>query len=155
MNVEKQRLSITMYNTMKKSIDKRIFDRIKTIKFFVEFKIMGSDTIYKVELLNLSAGGMCFLRNSIINSKDLLTIKFPFKTQKILLNGSIKRIEGREVAVEFTNNEDEMKKFVDTFNHEYPELTKAASKINSRLKIAEPEPSSDEDMNKLFDLDDE
>ena len=48
-------------------------------------------------------------------------LKTNFKTRKVILNGQIVRVDGREVAVRFANSEDEIKTFVDTFNA-YPHL---------------------------------
>ncbi len=139
---------------MKRSIDKRNFGRIKTHRFVVDYKIKGRDPVYQVELINLGAGGMCFLRNSIINRDDQLLVKFPFKSRKIIMNGQIVRIDGREVAVRFANSEDEIKTFVDTFNEEYPLLAKGSSKKGAMLHIpGEAEQDSDDDMRNIFDID--
>ncbi|MGV7927752.1 MAG: PilZ domain-containing protein [Spirochaetota bacterium] len=140
---------------MKKSIDKRTFDRIKTPKFVVEYKIKGRDPVYQVELINLGAGGMCFLRNSIITRDDQLLVKFPFKTRKVILNGQIVRVDGREVAVRFANSEDEIKTFVDTFNEEYPLLARDSSKRGGLLRMpGESGDETDEDNTRnIFDID--
>ncbi|RPI95077.1 MAG: PilZ domain-containing protein [Spirochaetales bacterium] len=140
---------------MKKSIDKRTFDRIKTNKFAVEYKIKGRDPVYRVELINLGAGGMCFLRNSIIARDDQLLVKFPFKTRKVILSGQNVRIDGREVAVRFGNSEDEIKTFIDTFNEEYPSLSKSTAKKGGLLRIPgeAAQDSDDDDMRDIFDID--
>ncbi|HPI15356.1 MAG TPA: PilZ domain-containing protein [Spirochaetota bacterium] len=140
---------------MKKSIEKRTYDRIKTSKFAVEYKIKGRDTVYNVELINLGAGGMCFLRNSILTRDDQLLVRFPFKTRKVILNGHIVRIDGREVAVRFANTEEEIKTFVDTFNEEYPLLARNSEKKGRMLRMpGESYHDSDEDdMKNIFDID--
>ncbi len=140
---------------MKKSIDKRTYDRIKTPKFVVEYKIKGRDPVYQVELINLGAGGMCFLRNSILTRDDQLLIKFPFKTRKVILNGQIVRIDGREVAVRFDNGEDEIKTFVDTFNEEYPVLSRNAAGKTGMLRMPGdiPQNSDEDDMKNIFNID--
>ena len=140
---------------MKKSIEKRTYDRIKTSKLAVEYKIKGRDTVYNVELINLGAGGMCFLRNSILTRDDQLLVRFPFKTRKVILNGHIVRIDGREVAVRFANTEEEIKTFVDTFNEEYPLLTRNSEKKGRMLHMPGEnyhDPDED-DMKNIFDID--
>ncbi len=140
---------------MKKSLDKRNYNRIRTRSVIVDYKIKGDDTVYSVELVNLAAGGMCFLRNSIVNRDDILTVKFPFRSQKILLTGQVIRIEGREVAVKFLNNDDEIKKFVDIFNDEYPSLMKTAARKEDKLYVGGgPDSAKQEnDPNSIFDID--
>ncbi|HSV97940.1 MAG TPA: PilZ domain-containing protein [Spirochaetota bacterium] len=140
---------------MKKSIDKRTFDRIKMHKFVVEYKIKGRDPVYQAELINLGAGGMCFLRNSIITRDDQLLVKFPFKTRKVILNGQIVRIDGREVAVRFANGEDEIKAFVDTFNEEYPILFKSTARKGGLLRMPgdASQDSDGDEMRNIFDID--
>lgn len=139
---------------MKKSIDKRTYDRIKTPKFVVEYKIKGRDPVYQVELINLGAGGMCFLRNSILTRDDQLLVKFPFKKRKVILNGQIVRIDGREVAVRFDNSEDEIKNFVDTFNDEYPLLARNSARKGGMLRMSgDTSRDSDDDMKNIFNID--
>ena len=140
---------------MKKSIDKRTYDRIKTPKFVVEYKIKGREPVYQVELINLGAGGMCFLRNSILTRDDQLLVKFPFKTRKVILNGQIVRIDGREVAVRFDNGEEEIKTFVDTFNDEYPLLARDSARKGSMLRMPgdASRDSDEDDMKNMFNID--
>lgn len=140
---------------MKKSIDKRTYDRIKTPKFVVEYKIKGREPVYQVELINLGAGGMCFLRNSILTRDDQLLVKFPFKTRKVILNGQIVRIDGREVAVRFDNGEEEIKTFVDTFNDEYPLLARDSARKGGMLRMPgdASRDSDEDDMKNMFNID--
>lgn len=140
---------------MKKSIDKRTYDRIKTPKFVVEYKIKGREPVYQVELINLGAGGMCFLRNSILTRDDQLLVKFPFKTRKVILNGQIVRIDGREVAVRFDNGEEEIKTFVDTFNDEYPLLARDSARQGGMLRMPgdASHDSDEDDMKNMFNID--
>ena len=121
--------------TKKRSIDKRDHQRIRTSKLTVEFKVKGSESVNKVDVVNVAAGGICFLRNSIVSKGDILAIKFPFKFTKILMNGEIIRLDGREVAVKFLNSEDEIKRYVEAFNEEYPTIEKEASKKDSILRL--------------------
>jgi len=139
---------------MKKSLDKRNYNRIRTHALVVDYKIKGDDTVYSVGLVNLAAGGMCFLRNSIINRDDILTVKFPFRTQKILLTGQVIRLEGREVAVKFLNSDEEIKRFVDAFNDEYPQLSRTSGKKDERLYIrgGEESPPDENDPDSIFDI---
>jgi len=98
---------------------------------------------------------MCFLRNSILTRDDQLLVRFPFKTRKVILNGHIVRIDGREVAVRFANTEEEIKTFVDTFNEEYPLLARNSEKKGRMLRMpGENYHDSDEDdMKNIFDID--
>ncbi|HDP80824.1 MAG TPA: PilZ domain-containing protein [Spirochaetes bacterium] len=117
---------------MKKSFDKRTFPRIRTPKLVIDYKIKETEQVYKAELLDVSAGGLGFLRNAIISKNDVLIIKFPFKTQKILLTGQVIRLDGREVGVRFENPDSEIEKFVETFNDEYSYLLKSAPESDAR-----------------------
>ncbi len=138
---------------MRKSIDKRNFSRIKTSKLFVDYKMKGDISPTTVELVNVAAGGLCFLRKSVVNKGDTLTIKFPFKTQKVLLSGEILRIDGREVGVRFTSSENEIKNFVDVFNEEYTGLIKEASRHGGRLTMpGENDDQNDTDPERIFDI---
>lgn len=138
---------------MRKSIDKRGFSRIKTSKLFIDYKMKGDVTPTTVELVNVAAGGLCFLRNSVVNKGDALTIKFPFKTQKVLLSGEILRIDGREVGVRFTSSDNEIKNFVDVFNDEYAGLIKEASRHGERLSMpGEEGDHGKDDSERIFDI---
>lgn len=103
-------------------VEKRKSKRLKTDKFTVEYVIKGLDTIYSVEVINISAGGMCFLRNAVIRSGDLLTVKFPFKSRKLLFSAKVLRVDGREVAVQYQESEARIESLIDAFNYEYPLL---------------------------------
>lgn len=114
-------------------MDKRDFNRIKTPRFFVEYRIRGSNAIDKVEVLNISAGGICFIRKSILNVNNILQIKFPFKTQKVVMTGLVARIDGQEVAAHFINNDEEIERFVKVFNNEYDEIKNLGLEVDMKI----------------------
>ncbi len=118
---------------MARKIDKREYNRIKTINFFIEYIHRNDSTVFKVPVINIGASGLCFIRNSIISKGDIIKIKFPFRTKKILLDAKVIRVEGREVALKFLNSDQELQKFVETFNLEYPAKGKKEIKPDQRL----------------------
>ncbi len=138
---------------MRKSLDKRIFNRIKTPSLFMDYKIKGGDTVYKAELVNLSAGGICFLRNSIINKGDLLVVRFPFMSRKILLTGHVLRVDGREVGIKFLNTEEEVAQFVDLFNKEYPNFSRHHRKDHKLLIPGQEDDPPEKSLKRVLDSD--
>lgn len=104
---------------MKKTPDKRNFKRLKTNSFHIEYKIINGTGVYKADVINVSAGGICFLRASILEKGNILQIKFPFRSKKVILTAEIIRIEGREVAVKFLDEEHQIERFVENFNIEF------------------------------------
>ena len=99
---------------MVRKLEKRSTDRIKTPRFFIEYMIDGNDTLYSVEVINISSNGLCFIRDSVLKKGDMIRVKFPFKTRKIVLTGHIIRLDGREAAVKFAETEKNLDKFVET-----------------------------------------
>ncbi len=132
---------------IRNAFDKRTHPRVKTPTLQVEYKIHSNDQVYQVDLIDVSAGGMCFLRNAILNKNDQLVIKFPFKTKKVLLTGQVVRVNGREVGVQFENNESDIEKFIETFNNEYSYLLKKA-------ETSEMDSDGTEKNHKTGDIDD-
>jgi hypothetical protein len=118
---------------MARKIEKREYNRIKPINFFIEYKYRNDNTVFKVPVINIGAAGLCFIRNSIISKGDIVKIKFPFRTKKILLDAKVMRVDGREVALKFLNSDQEIQKFVETFNLEYPAKGKKERKPDQRL----------------------
>ena len=104
---------------MNKSYDRRSFNRVKTRNFRIEYRIKERNLSSWVEVVNVSNGGVCFLRDSLIQVGMQLEIRFPFKTREIVMRGTVIRFDGREVALEFKNSENEINRFVETFNMEY------------------------------------
>ncbi len=116
---------------MRNTPDKRIFIRLKTHNFSIEYKIAETTGVFNAKVINISAGGICFLRTSILEKGDIIQIKFPFKAKKIILTAEVKRIEGREVAVKFLDEEHQIEKFVENFNIEFLGIkTKSEKKFN-------------------------
>ncbi len=126
---------------MRNTPDKRYFDRLRTNSFFIEYKIINTTGVYKADVINISAGGMCFLRTSILEKNDILQIKLPFHAKKIILTGEIIRIEGREVAVKFLDEERQIDKFVENFNIEF-----LGVKTKNKMIIDKPESNHEENV---------
>ena len=118
---------------MSRAFDKRDTDRISTEAFFVQYKLANDDNVFSVEVLNVSAGGMCFLRDSVLYKKDEIRILFPFKSRKMLLKGVVVRVEGREVAIQFQDKQERIDTFVKIFNDEYREISEE-NKQHSKSK---------------------
>jgi hypothetical protein len=104
---------------MRNRPDKRYFSRLKTNSFYIEYKIADSDVVYKAEVINISAGGICFLRTSILEKGDIIQLKFLFSAKKIVLTGEVIRIEGREAAIKFIDEDQKIDRFVEYFNAEF------------------------------------
>jgi hypothetical protein len=133
---------------MRNTPDKRYFDRLKTNSFSVEYKIINTNGVNKADVINISAGGMCFLRTSILEKTDIIQIKFPFHTKKVILTGEIIRIEGREVAVKFLDEERQIDRFVENFNIEF-----LGVKTKSKMTHDKSNFDREEDLksNKVYD----
>ena len=125
---------------MRNTPDKRYFDRLKTNSFSIEYKIINTNSVNKADVINISAGGMCFLRTSILEKNDIIQIKFPFHSRKVIITGEITRIEGREVAVKFIDEERQIDKFVDNFNIEF-------LGIKTKNKLIHDKPDSNVETN--------
>lgn len=108
---------------MATSFDKRDKERVKTEAFYIQYKLVNDDNVNTVEVLNISAGGICFLRDSVLYKKDEVLILFPFQTRKVLLKGKVVRVEGREVAVFYEDKEEKIELFVKLFNDEYKKIS--------------------------------
>jgi hypothetical protein len=109
---------------MNKSYNRRSFNRVKTRNFRIEYRIRDRNLSSWVEAVNVCNGGVCFLRDSVIQVGMQLEIRFPFKTREIVMRGTVIRFDGREVALEFKNSEEEINRFVETFNLEYQKYFK-------------------------------
>jgi hypothetical protein len=122
---------------MRNTPDKRYFIRLKTNSFSIDYKIADTTGVFSAKVINLSAGGICFLRASILEKGDILQIKFPFKSKKIILTAEVIRIEGREVAVKFLDDEHQIEKFVENFNLEFLGIKLKNEKIYTLLNEKE------------------
>jgi len=122
---------------------------MNTENLTVKFKIKGEKTVYTAEVINISAGGICLLRSTILDSGDIIHIRFPFESKKLLLTAKVCRIEGREVGIEFIDDDAIIEKFISLFNDEYPQLNKKEDRIFSE-KVKESVEDLDEDLEDLF-----
>jgi hypothetical protein len=135
---------------MRNTPDKRYFIRLKTNTFSIEYKIADTNGVFSARVINISAGGICFLRESILEKGDILQIKFPFKSKKIILTAEVIRIEGREVAVKFLDDERQIEKFVENFNLEFLGI-KAKNDKNYKL-VNEKEISNEDEKEKYSSI---
>lgn len=67
------------------------------------------------EIINMSTGGLCFLRDTVLYIGEQLLLKFPFKSF-YNINAEVKRVEGREVAVQFLESQDKIEKLIEAIN---------------------------------------
>ncbi len=137
---------------MARSIEKRRHSRLKTERFSVEYMIKGFDTVYTAEVINISAGGLCFVRDAIVRRGDYLTLKFPFKTRKLIFSGEVLRVDGREVGIEFNESAENIEKLVELFNYEYPSYHRAGPKKIEKLYARESDKKNDNDDNGFLDI---
>lgn len=141
---------------MHHSIDKRDRNRLKTINFHVDYKHIDGTQISTVEVINVGAGGLCFLGNSTLKINDIIIIKPPFKSKNIFLKGEVVRIEGREVAVKFLNTEKEIDTFIEFFEKEYSDIKKISADSSDKVfgnNSQKQNSSLKDDWNKIFDID--
>lgn len=99
--------------------ERRDFERIRTDKFTVEYRVISDDHTVLADVINVSGGGICFLRNVPIKKGDVIQVLFPFKTKKVVLKAQVMRLEGREVGLKFIDEEKKVDEFVEIFNREY------------------------------------
>ena len=143
---------------MARSLDKREYNRVRALNLFIEYRYKRGNSVYRVPIINISAGGICFIRNSIIHKGDVLQIKFPFKSKKIILNAKVIRVEGREVAIKFLDSEEKIDKFVEVFNEEYPIISKKDIPFKERLtteKITYQNDKFKKELDSLLNIEDD
>lgn len=141
---------------MHSSIDKRDRNRVKTVNFHIDYKHKDGIQISTVEVINVSSGGLCFLGNSTLKKSDIILLKLPFKSKKIILTGEVIRIEGREVAIKFLNTEKEIDAFIKTFKEEYSDIKQNNANSSSHFfdnHTHRQRSSLKDDLNNVFDID--
>ncbi|MBN2039271.1 MAG: PilZ domain-containing protein [Spirochaetes bacterium] len=137
---------------MRNNPDKRHYNRLKTNSYQIQYKINDNNTVFNAEVINISAGGICFLRTSIIEKGDILQIKFDFTSKKIVLKGEVSRIEGREVGVRFIDKDYQIERFVEYFNDEFS-ASKSKTIISKTTETAAENNTDNEDN--IFNIDQE
>jgi hypothetical protein len=130
------------------SIDKRRDRRIKTPNLTIELGLKGDSSYKNAEVINLCAGGLCFLTNFLIKPEELLFIEFQTRNKKIKLSGEVVRVSGREVGIKFTNTKEEIGYFIDCFNDEFNELGYGRLYSSDRPDIKKKQ----KDLNSLLDI---
>ncbi|MCU0848794.1 MAG: PilZ domain-containing protein [Spirochaetes bacterium] len=114
----------------------RKYPRIKTDRLRIQSFFRGGGASFQVEVLNLSAGGLCLISNGVLRTGDVLLFRFPFKSVEVSLQGRIVRASGREAGVRFMNPENEIKEFVGLFNTDTLKLADAS--FRPRMKLYFP-----------------
>ncbi len=137
---------------MQKSFEKRQFDRLKTEHLLVQYRYLDGENIFEVEIINIGAGGACFLRNSVITKGDVIEILFPFKSKKVILKTKIVRIEGREVAGKFIEKQDKIDELINLFNEEYKIIKKEREKEEQEKNSLYAEKNKHSEDKKMFDI---
>ena len=112
--------------------NRRVFPRVHLFKFIVEASLKDEKKYTGVEIVNISAGGLCFLSKFIVAPGDEFTFRFPLKRGDIILPGKAVRVSGREVGIQFISDHDTITDFVDAYNEELHALT-INKKEESRL----------------------
>jgi hypothetical protein len=131
-------------------IGKRLYERIKTGNMVIEFTGYDGRVLASAEAINISPGGMCFLRSSMFTVGDILKIAFPLNEGKMYIEGKVLRISGREVGIKFTSSEENVIGLLLALNNEFPTLN-----IKSRLSLTVPtEQYDDRGIEKALQLDD-
>jgi hypothetical protein len=132
--------------------DKRKYNRIKNLNLQIDIKLRDDKDFTKVEIIDISAGGLSFLSNNLISKNDLIDCKFPFHTKTIAMNGQVVRINGREIGLKFNNLENEIKSFVEIYNNEINSLFIETRKKIPKLVYHESELLSDDVFKKMLEL---
>ena len=122
--------------------NRRVFLRVELFKFIVEVARKDDKNFTGVEVVNISAGGLCFLTKFIVAMDDQLDFRFPLKSRTIILPGRVVRVDGREAGIQFTCDNDATIDFVDAYNEELRALT-INKKEESRLVLPGYEKSAD------------
>lgn len=99
--------------------EKRNHDRMKTSGFTIQYRFLSDEYLTRADVVNISGGGICFLRSAPLLKKDVIEVQFPFRSQQVILKAEVVRVEGREVGIKFIDDPDRIGQFVDLFNREY------------------------------------
>ena len=99
--------------------DRRSSERIKTDKLTVEIRFATDTLSFTSDVINISRGGICLLRNVPIKKDDILHITFQFKTKVFVLKAQAMRIEGREVGLKFLDDPEVLEGLIEVFHREH------------------------------------
>jgi hypothetical protein len=122
--------------------DRRSSERIKTENLAVEFRFATDTLPFTSDVINISSGGICFLRNAPIKKEDILYITFPFKAKKIVLKAQVMRIEGREAGLKFLNDPEVSEDMIAIFHREH----------SKHAYEKKPSDSRTDDLEEILDL---
>jgi len=129
--------------------NRREFPRVSLFKFIVETKMADGSTFSGVEVVNISAGGLCFLTRSIVHVGDHMEFRFPLRSRTIILPARVIRVDGREAGVQYTCDRDAIIDFVDAYNEEIRAMT-ISKKEESHLVV----PGYNRDIDRFTGIDD-
>ena len=114
--------------------NRRMFERLRTYDLKVLFNRNWKEIASHVDVINVSIGGLCFLTKSAMRLEEKIILTFPFSTKFIILNSVVAWSAGREVGVEFSDDQKNIHNFIDIFNREYPEMENAFFKNKNKTK---------------------
>jgi len=114
-------------------VNNRKYPRIKTDRLSIQTFFRDGGAPLQVEILNLSAGGLCLVSNGVLRTGDALTFRFPFRSGEVSLQGRIVRVSGREAGARFMNPESEIREFVGLFNTDGLKLADATFRTPMKL----------------------
>ena len=135
--------------------EKRNDPRVKTEKFTIKYRFPSEEVLTQAAVLDVSASGICFLRNAPLNKKDVIEIMFPFKSKNVILKAQVMRVEGREVGIQFIDTPTKIDDFVNLFNKEYKiirELSIEEEEKEKNLFIHRKEDQKNESIKNIDDI---
>jgi len=134
--------------------ERREYPRLKVIRFIAGLQTVGEGGFKKIEIVNISAGGLCFLQTSPLSIGENVMFNFTFRKCTVHMTGKVMRVDGREIGVKFTDSEDEIMKFVRLFNREISGML-ITKKGTSRIMVPGDydESIGFDDLNQLLDPD--
>ncbi|HNV46204.1 MAG TPA: PilZ domain-containing protein [Spirochaetota bacterium] len=134
--------------------ERRTYPRLKVIRFIAGLQTVGKGEFEKIEIVDISAGGLCFLQTFPVSVGENVLFSFTFRKCSMQMPGKVIRVDGREIGVKFTDSEDEIMKFVRLFNREVSGML-ITKKGTSRIMVPGEydESMGFDDLNQLLDPD--
>ena len=131
--------------------ERRDSERIKTNNFTVECQFSTDSYPISANVINISDGGICLLRNVPIQKNDIIQVVFPFRTRKLILRAQVMRVEGREVGLKFMEDDEILADLTALFHREQK---MHASETDMKEEEEKINLSRREDIEDILDLDD-
>lgn len=107
-----------------KALDRRTTGRIHC-SFPLDFQIEGRQGFYHAQVVNISSDGLCMLPDTVLNPLEEINLFFPFKTGTLMVPAKVVRLDGREIALNFSHDMDAAEEFIQAFNDEYSRRAKS------------------------------